>query len=76
MIASIEAALIAMHRPLWNSVIDGFGNHNPGRKRVSGKIPQWDVLHPGRGWAKEMSGEMPDAKMLNQRVKDYLAGIR
>lgn len=76
MIASIEAALIAMHRPLWNSVIDGFGNHNPGRKRAMGKIPQWDVLHPGRGWAKEMSGEMPDVKMLNQRVKDYLAGIR
>lgn len=76
MIASVEASLIAMHRPLWNSVIDGFGNHNPGAKRFSGMMTQWDALHPGRAWAKKMSGEMPDVKMLNRRVKDYLVGTR
>ena len=76
MIASVEAALIARHRPLWNSVIDGFGNHNPGEKRLTGKITQWDALHPGRTWAKKMSGEMPDVKMLTRRVKDYFAGLR
>lgn len=76
MIASIEAALIAMHRPLWNSVIDGFGNHHPDTKRLAGKITQWDALHPGRPWVKEMSGEAPDPKMLNRRVKDYLPGMR
>lgn len=76
MIASVEAALIAMHRPLWNSVIDGFGNHNPGKKRFTGMITQWDALHPGREWAKKMLGETPDVKMLNRRVKDYLAGMR
>lgn len=76
MIASVEAALIAMHRPLWNSVIDGFGNHNPGKKRFSGMLTQWDALHPGRAWAKKMSGEVPDVKMLNRRVKDYLVGTR
>lgn len=76
MIASVEASLIAMHRPLWNSVIDGFGNHNPGQNRFSGMITQWDALHPGREWAKKMSGEVPDVKGLNRRVKDYLAGIR
>lgn len=76
MIASIEAALIAMHRPLWNSVIDGFGNHHPGRKRLTSKITQWDALHPRRSWVKEMSGEAPDLKMLNRRVKDYLVGMR
>ncbi len=76
MIASVEAALISMHRPLWNSVIDGFGNHNPGNKRFSGMITQWDALHPGRAWALKMTGEVPDVKMLNRRVKDYFAGIR
>ena len=65
-----------MHRPLWNSVIDGFGNHNPGKKRFSGMTTQWDALHPGRAWAKKMSGEMPDVKLLNRRVKDYLVGMR
>ena len=76
MIASVEASLIAMHRPLWNSVIDGFGNHNPGNKRFSGMVTQWDALHPGRSWVKKMSGEVPDVKMLNRRVKDYLVGMR
>ena len=76
MIASVEASLIAMHRPLWNSVIDGFGNHNPGNKRFGGMLTQWDALHPGRAWAKKMSGETPDVKMLNRRVKDYLVGMR
>lgn len=69
MIASVEAALIAMHRPLWNSVIDGFGNHNPGEKRFTGMITQWDALHPGRARAKKMSGEMPDVKFLNRRAQ-------
>ena len=36
MIAALEAAIIAEHTPLWNSVIDGFGNHYPGVKRVNG----------------------------------------
>lgn len=76
MIASVEAALIAMHRPLWNSVIDGFGNHNPGNKRFSGMITQWDSLHPGRAWTNQMTGKKPDVKMLNRRVKDYFAGLR
>jgi len=76
MIASVEASLISMHRPLWNSVVDGFGNHNPGAKRVTGKITQWDALHPGREWAKQMTGEMPDVNLLKRRVKDYFAGLR
>ena len=76
MIASVEASLISMHRPLWNSVIDGFGNHNPGNKRFTGMITQWDALHPGRAWAKQMTGEVPDVKMLNRRVKDYFVGLR
>lgn len=76
MIASVEASLIATHRPLWNSVIDGFGNHNPGRRRLTGMVTQWDALHPGRAWAKQMSGEVPDVKILKRRVGDYFAGLR
>lgn len=76
MIASVEASLIAMHRPLWNSVIDGFGNHNPGSRRFSGMITQWDALHPGRSWVSQMTGDIPDLKVLNRRVKDYFAGVR
>ena len=34
MIAAVEAALIAEYTPLWNAVIDGFGNNPPGGKRM------------------------------------------
>lgn len=68
----IEAALISLHSPLWNSVIDGFGNHDPGGKRYGGKKTQWDSLHPGRAWASKMTGESYDPKELTRRVKDYL----
>lgn len=34
LIGTVEAALIRHYRPLWNSVIDGFGNHDPGRADI------------------------------------------
>ena len=76
MIAALEAAIIAEHTPLWNSVIDGFGNHDPGKKRVTGKRPQWDCLHPGRPWAMRMTGEEFPLAELRRRVTDYLMGVQ
>ncbi len=76
MIAAVEAALIKKHNPLWNSVIDGFGNHDPGGRRTSGMIPQWDVLHPGRAWALRMTGARPSLASLKRRVADYMVGLR
>ena len=76
MIAALEAAIIAEHTPLWNSVIDGFGNHDPGARRATGKRPQWDCLHPGRPWAMRMSGEEFPVAELKRRVVDYFAGVR
>jgi len=49
-----ETLLISRFRPVWNLVVDGFGNHDPGAGRYSGEIPLWDVLHPGRSWAPRM----------------------
>lgn len=76
MIAAVEATLVAEKTPLWNSVIDGFGNHAPGGKREGGKIPSWDILHPGRSWASKMSGERQEVKDLQRRVTDYMVGLR
>ncbi len=76
MVAALEAAIIAEHSPLWNSVIDGFGNHDPGKRRVTGKRPQWDCLHPGRPWAMRMSGESFSVPELKRRVTDYLMGVK
>lgn len=46
-----ESAMIGRFKPLWNTTIDGFGNHDPGRGRRNGVRSMWDTLHPGRSWA-------------------------
>lgn len=76
MIPSVEAALISQHNPLWNSVVDGFGNHDPGKGRRAGRISDWDALHPGRAWTANQTGERPDTKDLKRRITDYLVGLR
>ena len=53
-----ESALIAKYTPVWNSLVKGFGNHDPGRGRSRGRISKWDILHPGRG--RETVAETPD----------------
>lgn len=49
-----ENLLIEMFSPLWNRIIEGFGNHDPGSGRHQGKRSAWDVLHPGRPWANKL----------------------
>ena len=48
-----ESMLIEMFDPLWNKVLDGFGNHDPGKGRYSQQRSFWDVVHPGRSWAEK-----------------------
>lgn len=55
-----ESLLIARYSPVWNSFVDGFGNHDPGSGRYNGMRPRWDVLHPGRGWAAKCK-ERPES---------------
>jgi len=51
-----ESMLIQMFRPIWNHVVDGFGNHDPGAGRHQSKVSAWDTLHPGRTWAARLRG--------------------
>jgi hypothetical protein len=46
-----EALLIQRFAPIWNTSLDGFGNHDPGSGRYNQKRSPWDVVHPGRSWA-------------------------
>ncbi len=50
-----ETLLIRRFTPLWNHVVEGFGNHDPGKGRHAGKRSDWDVLHPGRPWATRLN---------------------
>jgi hypothetical protein len=67
-----ESLLIARYSPVWNSLIDGFGNHDPGNGRYNGMRPRWDVLHPGRSWAVKCRERSETAVDIARDVEIYL----
>ena len=67
-----ESALIRRYRPVWNAIVDCFGNHDPGRGRVAGVRPRWDTLHPGRPWAGKYPERDETAEDIAQDVREYL----
>lgn len=69
-----EALLIQTYRPLWNLVIDGFGNHDPGGGRYKGKRPPWDVVHPGRAWAMKCAPNPRTREDLLDAAARFLSG--
>lgn len=71
MIGTVEAALIRYYTPIWNNMIDGFGNHDPGSGRYEQAVSDWDILHPGRLWASRLNGQALPLEMVEQKVKNY-----
>ncbi|MDY7587518.1 Eco29kI family restriction endonuclease [Vibrio cholerae] len=67
-----ESLLIAKFDPLWNKLIDGFGNHDPGKGRHAGLRPRWDVLHPGRSWAEKCAPRDETDEQIIREARDYL----
>ncbi|MBF0144411.1 MAG: Eco29kI family restriction endonuclease [Magnetococcales bacterium] len=67
-----EALLIAWFSPVWNTLVDGFGNHDPGRGRHQGMRPRWDTLHPGRDWALNCQERPESAERIMADVEQYL----
>ncbi len=67
-----EVIAIRMHKPLWNSIIDGLGNHDPGAGRRQGMRPRWDTLHPGRTWADTLQPRTETADDIMQDAISYL----
>ncbi len=67
-----ESLLIEKLSPVWNQVLDGFGNHDPGKGRYNQEHSAWDVIHPGRGWAKKCQEHKKSAKELETEVLTFL----
>lgn len=67
-----ESLLISKFSPIWNNLIDGFGNHDPGSGRHAGLRPRWDVLHPGRPWAVKLKPRTETMDQIILEVKDHL----
>ncbi len=69
-----EALLIARFAPLWNTVLEGFGIHDPGIGRAGQAPSSWDVLHPGRRFAAALTGAASRTQAeLVAAVEAYLA---
>jgi hypothetical protein len=68
-----ESLLIEMFSPLWNTRIDGFGNHDPGKGRYNQQRSPWDELHPGRPWAAKLQPLASGAKVVREGTVEYLA---
>ena len=67
-----ESLLISRTVPVWNTLVDGFGNHDPGAGRQAGMVSRWDVLHPGRSWAHRFQQRPETAAQIEHDVREYL----
>lgn len=66
-----ESLLISKFRPLWNVLIEGFGNNDPGGGRYNGARPLWDHLHPGRAWAFKCVERLDARDDVAKRIDAY-----
>ena len=68
-----ENLLINKFLPVWNSVVHGFGNHDPGNGRYKGLMPKWDFIHPGREWATKCQLRKETQDDIFIEVRQHLA---
>ncbi|MFD3352694.1 Eco29kI family restriction endonuclease [Streptomyces fradiae] len=75
-ISGAGALMVGDHRPIWNTVVEGFGHHNPGtaRRDFTPRSP-WDELHPGRPWAVEQRPAKTSAMELRRAVRQHIARL-
>ena len=71
-----ESLLVAKLAPVWNKLIDGFGNHDPGSGRYNQTRSRWDVLHPGRAWVEKCRPRSETADQIQSEVREHLRSMR
>lgn len=67
-----ENLMISRFSPIWNTTVDGFGNHTPGEGRFKQKRSRWDVLHPGREWAARCHPRPESVENIISEVEEHL----
>lgn len=69
-VGAAESILISHYQPIWNRLIAGFGIHTPGKGRLKQARSDWDMLHPGRGFALELP-EGNSIDLIIERLKQH-----
>jgi len=67
-----ESLIIAKFSPIWNKLIDGFGNHDPGSGRYNQMRSKWDTLHPGRSWAERLKTRQDTAEQIQIELENHI----
>lgn len=70
-----ESLLIREYRPVWNSPLVGFGNHDPGSGRYQQQQSPWDVMHPGRPWVERCAPCKKTPAEIEAGVKAHLKAV-
>lgn len=70
-----ESLLIRSLSPIWNQVINGFGNNDPGRGRHGQRKSDWDIIHPGRTWAGKLAGSDIDIDHISKSKQEKINAI-
>ena len=70
-----ESVMINKYKPLWNIIVEGFGNHDPGSGRRNQKRSAWDELHPGRSWAEKLPPAQQTIEDLKTEIATYTETI-
>jgi hypothetical protein len=68
-----EYAFIRRYQPIWNVLIDGFGNRAPGGGRQRQVRSRWDTLHPGRPAAARLRERDETSAQIIEDVLKYFA---
>jgi hypothetical protein len=71
-----EALMIQEYRPVWNTVLTGFGNHEPGTALQLAARPNWDEVHPGRPWAARQAPARNSAEESLARIAAHFTALR
>lgn len=66
-----ENILIEQYKPVWNRVMDGFGNKDPGQRRKEQYRSPWDVVHPGRRFAEKLGANPRSAEEILADLMSY-----
>lgn len=70
-----ESMLIEKFLPIWNCLLEGFGNHDPGKGRKNMMTPAWDCYHPGRTWAENLKPCSKTIQQLDKEIRDYFGNL-
>src|SRR5262249_2457525 len=70
----VEALMIHEYQPVWNQVLQGFGNYDSGGGR-RGPRSDWDEIHPGRPWAARLSPAAHSAERISARIATHLSSV-